>query len=425
MPSDAEIAADQEPTIEGQEGLGTGPVDARPYFEPRYHELEKSRIFSKSWLLVGRVEEIPPGKGFIVREIEVLKASILLVRDDAGATVRGFHNQCKHRLNKLVWEERGSGGAFVCNYHGWTYNRQGELRSMIDEAGFLGLDRKACALAPVHVDTWNGFIFVNLDPNPEQGLIEFLEEIPRLTDGYDFERLSAAVHSEIPLATNWKNLNDGNAEAYHAIWLHRAGLGSPYAKIDIPENPSNKAAAIRMWNRHRMNSVARIKTRPVNAPGAFGLMAQSTKLLPSGGSLHHTDLPPPAGCDPFDVDDWVFDIYFIWPNMLLMMARDHYHTYIFWPVDVNTSKVRITMYYPQPKSAGELFARETFLQHNRYIVSEDFRVSEETQRSLDSGVGKEMWLHDSEVLLRFFHKVYQDQIGIGIDRMEHNKEHAV
>lgn len=203
MSSDTQIAAEQGPAIEGQEGLGTGPLDARPYFEPGYHELEKERIFSKSWLLVGRIEEIPPRKGFIVREIEVLKASIILVRDDGGATVRGFYNQCKHRLNKLVWEERGSGGAFVCNYHGWTYDRQGELRNMIDEEGFHGLDRKACALTPVHVDTWNGFIFVNLDPNPEQGLMEFLEEIPRLTEGYDFERLSAAAHSEIPLAKAW------------------------------------------------------------------------------------------------------------------------------------------------------------------------------------------------------------------------------
>ena len=57
------------------------------------------------------------------------------------------------------------GSAIRCPYHSWTYGLDGPLR----RAPFLGAvsdaDAAAFALAPVGVDTWGGFVFVNLAPD--------------------------------------------------------------------------------------------------------------------------------------------------------------------------------------------------------------------------------------------------------------------
>ena len=107
--------------------LGTAPVPAEPCISPEYFELERDRVFRKAWLNVGRVEDIPKPGDYVVRNLDACKASILLIRGKDGV-IRGFHNVCSHRGNKVVWTERGScPGALSCGFHSWTFNTRGEL----------------------------------------------------------------------------------------------------------------------------------------------------------------------------------------------------------------------------------------------------------------------------------------------------------
>ena len=50
-----------------------------------------------------------------------------------------------------------------CPYHGWTYNLEGELRGMTEFDGVCNFDRGQNGLVPIRVETWENFIFVNLD----------------------------------------------------------------------------------------------------------------------------------------------------------------------------------------------------------------------------------------------------------------------
>src|SRR4029453_6721844 len=84
-------------------GLGTAPVSYEDSISPEYYEREREAVFRTSWLNVGRSEEPPRPGGYFAREIEVLDAS-LVVNRDADGTVRAFHNVCRHRGNKLVWD---------------------------------------------------------------------------------------------------------------------------------------------------------------------------------------------------------------------------------------------------------------------------------------------------------------------------------
>jgi choline monooxygenase len=84
--------------------------------DPAMLELEKRRIFNRTWQLVGRLDQVTePGSYFAT---EVVGEPILIVKDGEGR-LRGFFNVCRHRAGPVA---RGSGccRSFQCGYHGWT-----------------------------------------------------------------------------------------------------------------------------------------------------------------------------------------------------------------------------------------------------------------------------------------------------------------
>lgn len=85
--------------------LGTGPISFRDSTSPEFYELEKEAVFKRAWLNLARVEELPWVGSYLAKEIEVVNASLILVRGDDD-TVRAFHNVCRHRGNRLVGESR-------------------------------------------------------------------------------------------------------------------------------------------------------------------------------------------------------------------------------------------------------------------------------------------------------------------------------
>src|SRR5690606_22475149 len=93
--------------------LGTGPIPAAAYYDPAYFALECEAVFRRVWQQVGHVCELPEPGSFIVRELEALKASILIVRGRDGE-IRAFHNVCTHRGTQLVAESSGKKGGFTC-----------------------------------------------------------------------------------------------------------------------------------------------------------------------------------------------------------------------------------------------------------------------------------------------------------------------
>src|SRR5689334_12440207 len=82
--------------------LGTAPISFADCVSPEFYELEREAIFKRAWLNVGRVEQLPRAGSWFTKNIDVANASIIVVRDQDGA-VRAFHNVCRHRGNRLMW----------------------------------------------------------------------------------------------------------------------------------------------------------------------------------------------------------------------------------------------------------------------------------------------------------------------------------
>lgn len=130
--------------------LGTGPVSFRDSISPEFYELEREAVFKRAWLNVARVEELPRVGSYLTKDIAAAKASVIVVKDRDGA-VRAFYNVCRHRGNKLVWndftgvETKGTCRQFTCKYHGWRYGLDGQLNFVQQESEFFGLDRASTA----------------------------------------------------------------------------------------------------------------------------------------------------------------------------------------------------------------------------------------------------------------------------------------
>ena len=103
----------------------------------------------------------------------------MIVRTKDGS-LRAFHNICRHRGNKLVWDDYpqeetdGTCRQFTCKYHGWRYDLEGELTFVQQEEEFFNLDKADYGLAQVQVEVWEGFIFVNLDPENTETVASYL-----------------------------------------------------------------------------------------------------------------------------------------------------------------------------------------------------------------------------------------------------------
>ena len=156
--------------------LGTDPIPVEALTSPDYFEREREKMFRRVWLNVGRVEDLPKPGSYYVKDIDVLRTSLIVARG-ADGVVRAFHNVCPHRGNRLVYACSGSAKGLACNFHGWTFDLEGKCAHIPDEDQFSGVRKAERGLFPVAADVWRGWIFINLDPQPKESLTEYLAEI--------------------------------------------------------------------------------------------------------------------------------------------------------------------------------------------------------------------------------------------------------
>lgn len=385
--------------------LGTGPVAIEPCISREYFELERERVFKRAWLNVGRVEEIPQVGDFLVRDLAVCQTSIVVARGRDGQ-IRGFHNMCSHRGNKLVWDSKGNCRRMTCKFHGWTYDTAGKLVGVPDEANFFDLNKAEHGLTPVATDVWQGFIFINVDPNPKETLHEFLGEVVEQLKGYPFDKFAFGYGYKGNLECNWKIAVDSQQEGYHAPYLHRRTLGDICI---IPGNPFMHALDIKFFGPHRMLSLPGNMAHAPSASEAlahrFGWSIKREDL----GFLDRNNLP--KGINPRRDPNWLFDIYLIFPNFWLAPFNGAFQTHNFWPISHDRMYQEIKMYVIPPRTAGEHFSVEFAKCVNRDTWLEDFSTLENTQQVLGSGAKKHFILQDEEVCLRHFYKILGQWTG--------------
>ncbi|WP_037058049.1 Rieske 2Fe-2S domain-containing protein, partial [Pseudonocardia asaccharolytica] len=144
-----------------------GMIPAHIYNDEEIFRLEREQVFGRAWVFVGHESEVPQPGDYVVRR--VLADSFIVARGEDGR-VRALFNMCLHRGMQVCRAEMGNASHFRCPYHGWSYRNDGRLVGLPFHrdayGGEAGFPRKGQTLLPApSLDTYNGLIFLSLDPD--------------------------------------------------------------------------------------------------------------------------------------------------------------------------------------------------------------------------------------------------------------------
>lgn len=376
--------------------LGVDPVSVAAIRDPAIYEIEREKIFRRTWLKVATAWEIPAIGDYKVKELPVADASVLIVRGKDNR-IRAFHNVCTHRGNKVVptsdFETFGRARANVlaCRFHGWVFSTDGPLRSVPLEDHFGKLDRACLGLREIACDTWEGFVFINFADPPEQSLQEFLGDFATLFSGYPYSEATTAFRYSTVLECNWKVALYAFSEGYHVPTIHAGSL---------PGFRGIEHSDFKLIGPHASSTIYGLGMEAAGSTAKFAALLH--------GSDDHRPRPDqlPPGINPAGRADFQFELPNIFPNLLIHLAAGcgypgmAFFTHQFWPLDHGRTLWEGINYFHPARNAGELAAQIHVNALHRNAWLEDTATMEDTFAGIRSGAIDEMQLMDQEFLIR-------------------------
>lgn len=384
------------------------------YVSEDFYRKELATIWRKCWLWAGRASEIPnPGDYFVLNLPFLDRTSILVVRGQ-DEEIRAFYNVCQHRGGRLAYYERGSAPALRCTFHGWTYRLDGTLAAVTFDETFCDFDRSARGLRPVSVDTWGGWVFVNLDPTPRWPLREYLSPLPdALSDYLEKEPWVWEWGRKGLFKCNWKLQVDSQAEGYHARFLHARSIVAKFTKEDTPTWVYPESVGIPFKLEVH---------RPRTSEGSGFFLSELAKTVGQYATAlyYNTDSSEyrggvtskyPGAVNVSNGERWAFDLYPIFPNTVIIVQKGHLMIMRSWPRGVSQTLWDYDEYFTrQPQSFGEYLARLHGLLEMRNTVTEDMTTLEGLQDSYSSGALADQIIGEAEIGVAAFERLLMDMV---------------
>lgn len=385
--------------------LGDGPVATEPCTSASIYQQEVDKVFNKVWLSMGRVEELPEPGSYKLKRLEFANTSILMIHGRDGV-IRAFHNTCSHRGNTVVvpqgeWDNFGRKNTFPCRFHAWTYSDRGELIGIQEPQGLAAcFERTENGLAQIACETWEGFMFINLDPNPTVKLAEYLGDMGRHFAGFPYHALTQNFTYYTFLNCNWKIGLDAFSEAYHVTTIHAGSF---------PGTFSTGLQMVKLAGDHRTCAVC---FEPPRESPPVARLAQAT----ARGSIAHkvSERSLPETMNSEKREDYAFELSVFFPNWLLHVGEGICFTHTFWPIAHDKCLWEGRYYVAPPRTHSERWATEHSIVLQRNAWLEDTATMEGTYYALRSGAKPYMNLHDEEVLIRHGYHVldkYLNPVG--------------
>jgi Rieske 2Fe-2S family protein len=283
----------------------------RVFHEPDILDFERRNWFSRTWLCVAREEDWAHNGTYQL--FDVAGESVIVVRDGTG-DLRAHHNVCRHRGATLIDAQAdGASGRLVrlqCPYHAWVYDLDGTLRRAPHTDELVDFDESDNGLLPVRLETFAGFVFVNLD-RQAPALLDYLVDLPSAVAAYPVAEVRRARRIEYEVNANWKVIGENYSECYHCPGVH------PQLNRLSPYDRGRNLEARGPWAGGWMELVDDAETMSVD--GA----AHGRPPLPGIGAANERRV-----------------YYFVvWPNLLLSLHPDYVMTHQVWPIDAQRSRV--------------------------------------------------------------------------------------
>jgi len=314
-------------------------IPAPWYVDPRMAELEANAVFAKTWQLVGRVEQVEKPGQFVTTNIA--GEPIVVVRGSDGV-LRAFYNVCRHHAAAVITETCGQASILHCPYHGWNYGLDGALKGMPEFDGVKNFERQQNGLVPVKAETWEKFVFVNLDPKAVP-LRDFLGGLIKRVAPLGVSKLNYFDRRVYDIACNWKVFVDNYLDGgYHVPHLHKG-----------------------------LNSVLDYKQYTIENEDRYCL--QSSPMVAS-------DEDAATGATRKGDRAWYFWQY---PNLMINCYEGYMDTNLVLPVDADHCRVIFDFYFADVSEAGREYNQQSVAVGAR-VQDEDLGICESVQRGLKS-----------------------------------------
>ncbi len=336
--------------------------------------LERDRLFRALPIFMGLSTRLPKAGDYLAEDVAGMP--VLMTRG-ADGEVRAFANICRHR-GAPVATGCGNARAFVCPYHGWTYDAAGKLLGTTDKVGFAGLDPATHGLVPLPAAEKHGMLYIRAQPGGEA--IDIDAVLGAIAP--DMAALALDTHplcstDKVTPRLNWKFAIDTFLEGYHIPHLHRKTI-APYFIGNCGVFKSG---------------------------GLSGRLSVPKTSIESQRALAEGER---------DYRSHVVSIYQLFPNALLIWQLDHVEIWRAFPDrdDPSRSEVEMTIYRPADSTRSDAYWEKNRDIAIHTVMEEDFPLGERMQIGFESGATEEVIYGRNEPSLVHFHRSIRSALGV-------------
>jgi phenylpropionate dioxygenase-like ring-hydroxylating dioxygenase large terminal subunit len=349
-------------------GLSHAPV--AEYFDPARYDAEVRLLFRRYPMVVAFSAQLRKPGDFITHD--ATGQPILVARGTDGM-LRAFLNVCRHRSAAVETKACGEGKhAFVCPYHGWSYDLTGRLLGISDGAAFGDLDRETHGLRRLTVAEKYGLVWVvptALAAGQDTALDIDAYLGPVGAELANWDMTGWEVQASVPIRSrlNWKLMVDTFLEQYHFRYAH---AGSVYAAF--------------------LDNIV-----------TFERMDRHMRAIAAKRNLAEVEKQPRAA---WRVLDHAVVLYQLFPNTVLIYGRDHCSVFATFPLSTEESVLQLSLLAdPQDRAKKpDEYWNGTFGMLQK-ALGEDFAIAECVQRNFHSGANERQTFGKFEKALGWYH----------------------
>jgi choline monooxygenase len=329
-------------------------LPAKCYTADEFFKLEVAHIFMRSWNCVGHASRIPAAGDCYSFDIAGIP---LIVARGTDKVIRAFANSCRHRGTKLV-EGKKNCRRIVCPYHSWSYDLSGNLvaapSSMERTVDF---NVAKYALKQVRLEEWNGFLFVQCDPDAAS-FLDYVGDLTALLEPYHLGDLVQTWSKSYTVSCNWKNYLENARDQLHVSTVHRETFERtvPVSKFNRELLSSNGAYSVAYIKSPRTSALLAGDDGFPNRPRLTGRYAEGT----------HTSV--------------------IYPGLYIGATLDCGYSLMIIPIDVAHTRIEISVMFEPEHLKRPDFETVSQRYHKTFmaISDEDNAINEAQFKGLNS-----------------------------------------
>jgi phenylpropionate dioxygenase-like ring-hydroxylating dioxygenase large terminal subunit len=214
--------------MDPKNGIDSGVLDRRIFFDPDVYRAELSAIFGRCWLFLAHESQVSNPGDFVTTYMG--EVPVLVTRSKTGE-INAFFNSCRHRGMRLCRADAGNATTFMCSYHGWAYRNDGSLNTVPRQSVAYPADLNTTdwdLIRVAQIESYKGLVFATWDPKAPP-LADYLGHMAHYLD-IILDRREGGTEfiggtQKWTIQCNWKFLSDNHVgDSYHTPTTHNSGM---------------------------------------------------------------------------------------------------------------------------------------------------------------------------------------------------------